>query len=607
MTQVSPPAPLAADFAEATREQWRALVAAVLAKSGAPFDDPEQALASSTYDGYELRPLYTADDQPAGFDWATPGRRPSTGTGWDVRQRHTGADAKRVNQAVRADLENGVTSIWLTLGDGGLAVGDLAAALDGVYLDLAPVVLAAGAAGPAAARALIALAADQGVTSELGGSLGLDPIGVRARTGAAADLGELAEIALLARTHPALAAITIDGTAYHEAGGSDAQELAIVAAVAVAYLGALTEAGLSERDAFGLIECRYAVTADQFASIAKLRAARRIWSRLAELCGLPSTAPGSAQRQHAVTSRAMLTRRDPWVNLLRATVACFAAATAGADAITVEPFDAAIGQSDEFSRRIARNTQSILHDESSLARVSDPAAGSWYVEDRTDRLAHSAWDIFTGLERAGGALAALDSGLIPHLLAGTRLRRADAIAHRREAITGVSEFADIDEQPVLREPLPPAVYPSLLPSIRYAQDFESLRDRADAAVRRPRVFLAALGSRGSYTGRVSFASNLFQAGGIEPVSGTGELDAIVAAFTAAATTVACLCSSDSVYADQAGPVAAALIAAGATHVWLAGSPGERAVADAAAGVSGYLYAGCNALDVLNQTMAEVAR
>jgi methylmalonyl-CoA mutase len=378
---------------------------------------------------------------------------------------------------------------------------------------------------------------------------------------------------------------TVDGTVYHEAGGSDAQELGIATAVGVAYLRALTDAGRSVDDALGALEFRFAVSAEQFPSIAKLRAARRVWDRVAELCGATGSRRG--QYQHAVTSPAMLTRRDPWVNMLRTTIGCFAAAVGGADAITVLPFDSAIGRSDDFARRIARNTQSILHDESSLARVIDAAGGSWFVESLTDEIAEKAWDVFTRIEQAGGALAALDSGAIGELLAQTQARRADDVAHRRAPITGVSEFAFVDEAPVERDPLP-APAPGLLPRVRYAQDFEVLRDRADAAAQRPRVFLATLGPFAAHSARAGFAANLFQAAGVECVTGPVEQ------FAAAGTPVACLCSSDRFYEAEAEPAAQALRAAGAQQLWLAGK------ADVA-GVDGTVFAGCDALAVLRST------
>ena len=593
---------LAADFPTPTREKWRALVAEVLAKSGAASADPEAALSWTTYDGIQIRPLYTAADG-RGVDAAgLPGQPPflraatadgATATGWDVRVRHAAVpDPAAVNAALRAELDTGATSVWLVLGGAsGLAVHDLRRALDGVHLDLVPIVLDPGADVVAAAEALLALAAERGTDpGELRGSLGADPVGTLARCGRSVDLPVLAELARRSADESGLRVCTVDATVYHEAGASDAQELGIGTAVGVSYLRALTEAGLSVDAALAALEFRWAVTAEQFPSIAKLRAARRVWDRVAELC--EASAQRRGQVQHATTSAAMLTRRDPWVNMLRTTIGCFAAAIGGADAITVLPFDAAIGVSDDFARRIARNTSAVLHDESSLARVVDAAGGAWFVESLTDSLADRAWDVFTRIQRAGGAARALEDGVVGELIAEVRQRRADDVAHRRMPITGVSEYAFIEEAAVVR-PLAPAPHAGgLLPRIRYAEDFEALRDRADAAAQRPTVFLAGLGPLAAHQAPASFARNLFAAGGIESVSGVGDIDQLVAEFRSAGTSVACLCGTDEMYAADGAAVARALRSAGAAQVWLAG----RAELD---GVDGQLHTGCDALGVLS--------
>ncbi len=606
---------LAGDFPAADREQWRSLVAAVLAKSGAPVsggpgegsDAPEDALSYRTYDDLLIAPLYTAADLPDGVGIEAaglPGEPPFTrGTsaerpGWDVRQRVADPDPAASNRAVLAELAGGASSIWLGLGSsssGGAPVDALARVLDGVLLELAPVALDAGAETEAAAEALLRLVSARGLApDEVAGTLGADPIGQAARTGAAPDLGLVARLAGVAADYPRLLPVTVDASVYCEAGGSDSDELAIGVAVGVAYLRALTEAGLTVDAALAQLEFRIAVGTDQWASMAKLRAGRRLWSRVAELCG---AAPGSGgQRQHAVTASVTLTRRDPWVNLLRATVGCFAAAVAGAEAITVAPFDAALGLPDDFGRRIARNTQSILHDESSLARVLDPAGGSWYLESLTEQLAEVAWGKFTAIERAGGAVAALESGELARMLAASWRPRRDNIARRRDPITGVSEFAMSGEALISRRPYPEPPSGGL-PRVRYAEPFEALRDRSDARLAatgaRPTVFLAAFGSPSAHAGRLGFARNLLAAGGIEPVVGTGGPQELAAAFQASATAVAVLCSTDAEYAAHAEPLAAALKDAGAAQVWIAGAPTL-----VRAGIDAAIHTGCDAVAAL---------
>ncbi|MEU1132055.1 methylmalonyl-CoA mutase family protein [Streptomyces sp. NPDC005900] len=599
---------LAAEFPDATHEQWQRLVEGVLRKSGkeASGAAAEEALSTSLEDGLTTRPLYTSRDAaPAaghpGFApfvrGATPGG--NAATGWDVRQRHASADPVRMNEAVLGDLENGVTSLWLGVGAGGVPVSGLARALDGVYLDLAPIALDAGAAFGPAARELLRLYEAAGVPKESArGTLGADVLGHEARTGEAVEPAEAIELArLCGREYPGLRALTVDALPYHEAGGSAAQELAASLATGVAHLRELTGAGLSADEACGQLEFRYAATADQFLTIAKFRAARRLWARVAEVCGAPSA---GAQRQHAVTSPVMMTRRDPWVNMLRTTVACLGAGVGGADAVTVLPFDHSLGLPDAFARRIARNTSTILIEESHLARVIDPAGGSWYVERLTDELAHSAWEFFQEIERAGGQSAALRSGMIGERLAATWAERRAKLARRREPITGVSEFPHLAERPVEREAAPAAPAGGL-PRVRRDEAFEELRARSDAHLAatgaRPRVFLAALGPAAAHTARATFAANLFQAGGIEAVHEPATVDAATAAeaFKASGASVACLCSSDALYAEQAEAVALALREAGADQVFLAGR-GDHA------GVDTQVFAGCDAVAVLSSTL-----
>ncbi|OKJ66045.1 methylmalonyl-CoA mutase family protein [Streptomyces sp. CB02261] len=588
--------PLASEFPDAPHEQWQHLVAGVLRKSGKEVsgDAAEAALSTLLEDGLDTRPLYTARDTAPdaglpGFAPFTRGGRAEGNTpgGWDVRQRHLAADG----DAVLADLENGVTSLWLGVGGTGIPVASLGSVLDGVYLDLAPVVLDAGEATEAAAERLFRLYEERGVAADAArGNLGADPLGHEARTGRPAY--DLASVAGLARRcadrYPGVRALTVDALPYHEAGGSAAQELGCSLATGVAYLRGLTGAGLSVTEACAQLEFRYAATADQFLTIAKLRAARRLWARVAEVCGAREA---GAQRQHAVTSPVMMTRRDPWVNMLRTTVATLAAGVGGADSVTVLPFDEALGLPDAFARRIARNTSTVLIEESHLSRVIDPAGGSWYVERLTDELAHAAWEFFQDIERAGGQQAALRSGAVGERLAATWAARSAKLATRREPITGVSEFPNLTEKPVDRAPAPepPA---GGLPRVRRDEAFEALRARSDAHLAatgaRPRVYLAALGPAAAHSARLAFADNLFRTGGIEPVTD--------GAFEESGAQEVCLCSSDTVYEEQAEATARDLREAGARHVFLAGRPGPYT------GVDTYAFAGCDAVALLSTTL-----
>ncbi|WP_329225420.1 MULTISPECIES: methylmalonyl-CoA mutase small subunit [unclassified Streptomyces] len=602
---------LAAEFPDPSHDQWQSLVEGVLRKSGKDVEGTaaEEALSTALGDGLTARPLYTSTDASAdpglpGFAPFTRGSRATGNTtnGWDVRQRHTLADPVRLNEALLGDLENGVTSLWLSVGEpGGVPVSGLARALEGVLLDLAPVALDAGSDPGPAVRELLRLYEARGIAKEAArGTLGVDPLGQAARTGAEPDQADAVHWArLCSREYPGLRALAVDALPYHEAGGSAAEELGLSLATGVAYLRALTGAGLSVEEACAQLEFRYAATADQFLTIAKFRAARRLWARVAEACGAPDA---GAQRQHAVTSPVMMTRRDPWVNMLRTTLACLGAGVGGAESVTVLPFDHALGLPDAFARRIARNTSTILMEESHLARVTDPAGGSWYVERLTEELAAAAWAFFQEIERAGGQAAALRSGMVRERLAATWAARSKDLARRKEPVTGVSEFPDLAERSVERESAPAAASEGGLPRVRRDEAFEALRARSDRHLAstgsRPKVFLAALGPAAVHTARASFAANLFLSGGIEPIQAPASVDAstAAAAFTASGASVACLCSTDTFYAEQADSVAAALRGAGAERILLAGRPGEYPGADV------HVFAGCDVVAVLSSEL-----
>ena len=623
----SPPPPpeelaLAAAFPPATREQWEKLVAGVLDKSGARGLLPQVAAEklAVTVGGIEIAGIYGPDElaaaevPDAGFPGFAPfvrGRRPEgTLGGWDVRALFDQPDPAAAREQVLTDLENGVTSIWLRVGDSGFALSALPQVLADVLLDLAPVVLDAGADAIEAARVLLKVAAERGVAvASLSGNLGLDPLGYAARTGEPAELTEAAAFVAEHAKSGAdqLRSLVVDALAFHDAGASEAQELGASLAAGVTYLRALAEAGLSPEQACGQLEFRYAATDDQFLTIAKLRAARRLWARIASACGAPESQQG--QVQHAVTSWPMMTRRDPYVNMLRTTIAAFAAGVAGADSVTVLPFDAAIGVPDAMGRRLARNTQALLLEESHVAAVIDPAGGSWYVETLTDTLAHAGWAEFQAIEAAGGLPKALADGFVAERIAANRRERQHKLAVREDAITGVSEFPLLQEKPLQRQAPAPLPAGGLL-RIRWAERHEEMRERADYFTvqhgRPPTVLLVPLGSARAAAVRLGFAGDLLRPAGIEgatlDAAGDQAPDEVLAeALKANATTVACLCGTDDAYGASAAGVADALRRAGATHVMLAGQP--KAAPEAT--IDTFIFRGCDAVAVQEQILTEL--
>ncbi len=659
------------EFPPASREQWLALVAGVL--KGAPF---EKRLVSHTYDGIAIAPLYERDAS------AHPVFGRKAGAPWRIVQRIELPDAAAANAQALDDLENGATGLALVfegaIGAYGFGLdgeASLGRVLDGIFLDAEIAIdLQPGPEPARTARHLTDAIRHRGVAPAATDiRFGFDPLGAVAagatsapswRDGAAKFAAAVDDLAAQGYKGPFAVA---DGRVIHNAGGSEAQELAYSLATALAYLRALEAGGLALPAARRMIYFRLAADADQFLTTAKFRALRKLWARVEAACDLAPQPVFVA----AETAWRMMTRRDPFVNMLRATMAVVSAGLGGADSIAVLPHTAAIGLPDGFARRIARNTQLILLEESNLAKVADPAAGSGGLESLTHELCVTAWSLLQDIEKAGGAAAALERGLIQAKVAAVRAEREKAIARRKDALTGTSEFPDIAEQAAaVLAPSPPASPSSLsspsplvgegrgggsgglgpavphtttpppdpsptepgysrgsaiqngdrnwqqpisigggekivpLPCRRLAEPFEALRDAADRMLEttgvRPKIFLANLGRLADFTVRASYAKNFFEAGGIAALTNDGfaSREDMLAAFKASGAPVACLCSSDDVYASEAVEAAKALGAVGATHIYLAGRPGELEAALKAAGVGTFIYVGCDVVATL---------
>jgi len=609
-------------FAAPTYEQWVGEVEKAL--KGAPFD---KKMLTKTYEGITLRPIYTRQDwpsagDPSGFPGATPFTRGGRAAGqrvddWDSRGSYAYPDPSKCNDVILKELARGVKSIEVIFdtaakagldgdapGAAGLAgrdgvmiysVDDLDRLFTGVYLDLAPIHLDAGAQFLPAAATLASLWQRKKVAGNAAkGAFDADPLSALAATGSLpvsidAALAQMADLARYTAAHyPEVTAVGVDTSPYHDAGATESQDLAASMASAVVYLKAMTAAGIDIDTACRQILFTFSIPCDQFLGICKLRAARRMWARVAEACGASESA--RAMKLHVITAARMMSKRDPWVNILRTTVGCFAAAVGGADSVTIRPFDAALGLPDELGRRIARNTHVVLAEESNLGKVIDAGGGSWYVESRTDELAKVAWAEFQAIEKAGGMIAVLKDGSFARKIADAYGQREVGIAKRRDPVTGVSEFPNILEEPIAKEtPDPSALLRSVavrlsayrrdhevaadsairnlrsaapgaiaeaalaaasagatmgqmatalagqteqiapLPRHRYGESFEALRDASDAYLKktgeRPRIFLANLGTVAQHTGRATFTKNFFEAAGIQTLGNAGFTDA----------------------------------------------------------------------------------
>ncbi|MEJ8571356.1 methylmalonyl-CoA mutase family protein [Microbaculum marinum] len=639
---------LAAAFPAAEEEQWLGLVEKVLAGR-----DFRRSLVTKTRDAIEIEPLYGQQDSGP----ATGGRSGR----WTVFQRVDHPHAAAANRLVRADLDGGADGLELVfpgaIGANGYGVGvntvaDLTTVLDGVDLTGVKLRIDGGYQSRPAMVLAIALARTWGLEP---GSV--DIVGQSDPANGLVGLGRLlasydrvsawsVDLAYyLVETGWNVAPFVADGRTVHGGGGSEAQELAYCLSVAVEHMRVLEKGGLPADAARRLVTFSLAADADQFATIAKFRAIRILWDRVQEACRLT---PEPA-RIHAETSWRMMSRRDPWVNLLRTTVATAAAGIGGADSLTVLPFTTALGLPDGFARRLARNTQLVLIEEAAIGRVGDPAAGSGYVEALTGRMCEAAWAEFQRIEAEGGIIESAVSGLLQRRIKAVQDARIADVAHRKVPLTGVSEFPYLAELPVrtlrpetddvelsgeeidIPQPARGARYSALVaavergasisdivatagldwircmavPRYRLAEPFERLRDASDRvrdqSGKRPAVFLATIGTMADFTVRAGFARNAFEAGGLVALGADvyADQDAMALAFARSGARIACICGTDAGYEEHAADYARVLKANEAAGIYLAGRPGERERDWAEAGVDEYLFAGCDILSFLD--------
>jgi len=603
---------LAGDFPTPTQEEWDREVLKALNRKRPPGSELtiEQAmkrLTTITVDGVEIDPLYLKpDDQHLGYPAQSPFTRgselPDPEVPWVVAQLVEDPDPGRANEAVLADLNAGGTGVWLRVDPDAIAPSDVAAVLKGVHPEAAPVMASSVVAQAEAAQALLDFWAESGQTS-IEGNLGIDPLARAAVTGQPADLSDLASWVATAKKYAARA-LTVDVTPYDNAGAGDIDQLAFAIASGIELARALDAQGVTPDEAFSQILFRVSDTADEFLTIARLRALRRLWARVGEVLGVEESKRGAIQ--HAVTSGRILTRDDPWVNLLRATIGTFSAAVGGAEIISVLPHDTVYGLPTRFSRRIARNIQLVVGEESHIGQVKDPAGGAWVFESLTEQMAQKAWARVQEIEALGGMAEALAQGLVAQWIDATSAERAKRLATRKLPLTGVSMFPKQDEEPLtdfIERPARPD-YEGLTPK-RDSEVFEGLRTRARVYEiehgAKPTILMACLGEQRDFGPREQFASNLLLVAGLGfPELAGPTPEEIVAEARRLGTDMVILASSPKVYAAQGLAAAQAAKDAGLS-VWIAGRATEIGDDKAKELVDGEIFDGMDVVAFLSDT------
>ena len=585
---------------------WRKAAEAAL--KGASLDK----LVTHTVDGLRIEPVYQPADGPRALRAGGP---------WRVIARLDNPDAREANSQALEDLAGGADGLQVVFAGAigaygfGLKRSDpdtLRLAFDGVQFDAGVrFELDLGPNGPeealAVANHIRAVNAEPAISAV---SFGLDPFGVAARgvfpSDWSAQVRPYVDAALDLKSGRFKGPYFVaDARSVNAAGGSASQELAFALGAGVSLLRALEDAGIGPDEGRGMIAFRLSAHAEEFIELAKFRALRIVWARVEEACGL---APRPAYVQ-AESAWRMMTRRDPYVNVMRGTIAAFAAGLGGADSVSVLPHPLAVGLPGSLARRLARNGQLVILRESHLGFVDDPAAGAGGFEGLTKALGDKGWAAFQEIEAKGGLPAVLADGSFQGQVAQNAAALTRDIARIKTPITGVSahpQLADVpaDIAPGSPPPTRSPVADGALAPMRLAEPFEELRDRSDAALNqrseRAKAYLVAIGPEPVHRRRVAYMREWFEAGGVLSIY-DGEAatpDEAVARLRASGAGLACLCSDDVTYATRAAAYAAALKAAGVKALTLAGRPGELEQSLREAGVDNFIFLGGDAVAAL---------
>jgi methylmalonyl-CoA mutase len=671
---------LLTEFPEHTYEQWHAAAEALL--KGASF---EQKLVSKTYEGITIQPIYRREDI-AGLEHRKhfPGsaslvRGSQSGgfleTGWEVSQELKAPTPEALNAIIHEGLNGGQSELNIIVGcgqhdccTGGVKLdtaADVKTALSGVALDAVSTWWQCGPSSSAVAALFIAAAEEMGVSADkLRGGFENDPLAdVVVKGGSRMPLAtRFDHMAALtdyaAGNAPGLRTISVKGDVYHNSGATATQELGYVIATLVTYIEEMKARGISPETAMAKTRIRLSVGSDYFMEIAKIRAARWLWSKVAAAYGVEN----SPVHIHASTSKWNKTTYDAHTNMLRVTSEAFAAVVAGVDSLHIGPYDEISGRTDEFSRRIARNLHTILREECGLDRVIDPAGGSSYIEWLTDQIAAKSWEIFQDIENQGGMPAALEAGTVQQAVQDVCKAKLQNIRRRKDKIVGSNMYPDLKGRklaihtvecragqpiPGAPPPQPLGITPSnnsgmideaiaaakggasklslavatgltsaedgiivtLLPQRRAAEEYEALRDASAAFTAKtsaaPAILQLNIGASRKYRLRADWTAAFFEAAGFA-VDGKRDFKSTedaIAAFTESPATVAVITSDDATYLETAGALAQAVKAAKpGIHLLLAGAPGENEAAWRAAGIDDFVNVRSNNYELNEQLL-----
>ena len=602
------------EFPPVSTEKWEEVINKDL--KGA---DYEKKLVWKTIEGFKVKPYYRAEDlenieylnsNPAQFPF-TRGKQADSNV-WDVRQDIKEKDPAKANAYALDAVKRGATAVGFCAKE----IADeaaMATLLKDIYLTAVSIHFNCSKDFLATMKLFVAVARKNGFdTTQIKGSVNFDPFRYALTHGAfkkgeEGDLREAIELINYAKENlPAFRVLTVNGNLLNNAGSNIVQELGFSLAAANELMAKLTDMGCDADTVAKNIVFSFATGGNYFMEIAKIRAARLLWSKVVEQYK-PKCDCACKAFIHTMSSTWNKSIFDPYVNMLRTTTETMSAAIAGADSISTIPFDTPFKEADDFSYRIARNQQLLLKEESYLDKIVDPAAGSYYIENLTDSIAQYAWQQFLAIEERKGFFAALREGYVQDEIAKTAQQRDMEIATRRTTIIGTNQYPNLTESMNAKiekhecccccqekgdevKPLHP---------YRGAEAFERLRLATEQSGRRPKVFLLTYGNLAMRRARSGFATNFFGVAGYEIVDNNGFKTAeegVNAALESKADIVV-LCSSDDEYAEIT-ETACNLLKGKVKSIVLAGFPKDMVETYKGYGVDEFIHVKTNVLESL---------
>jgi len=596
------------DFPEITTSMWEEKIKADL--KGA---DYQKQLVWNSDEGIPIKPFYRLEDLEA-LDYLEGVRNLinhpcDAPKGWLICQQVSpGKKTRKANERIKAALKGGVQAIRIQLGESGPPdISMLEELLEGISLQETELHFGGCLRADALYTALSKLASRNGTEpSELKGCLGADPLGKMAETGipifSFENLGML--VKQVKESSPEMKVVEVHGSLIQNASTNLVEELAFSMAMASEYMTILTGKEIDPFTAQEALLLYLGSGPNYFMEIAKLRAARILWVKIAEAYGVETSR--ARIRIHSVSSQWNMTLYDPHVNMLRGTTEAMSSILGGADLVNVLPFDYPNGKGSKFSDRIARNVQIILREEAYFDQVEDPASGSYYIESLTDSLAEKAWDLFCEVESMGGFIKAFEAGWIQEKIEAARKIKIDRAASGKGRILGTNAFPNFHElnlnqlivAPRKKEPDADTSLLTPLRPFRLSSPFEKLRLDTERSAKTPRVLLFKYGNPAWMTARATFAGNFFACAGYEIVDHPPfiNVEEGIKFASSGAFDLVVLCSSDEIYGRTAPAVQKALT--GLSIVVIAGYPEDNIDELKKAGLAYFINRNSNVLQTL---------